>query len=287
MRTDDTWTRRIRSIEELPARYQARFGSGTLPEILLTPAVDPNWGERSERIIVLEDDGLTVLEADGDDAVRELRLAYRDIRSLDFGRVLLQTWITLDAATDGQPVRLTLQFNAAVEPLFRPIIARFRHLQAGIPLSDSSGRVRAMADELDFLLRANLKFYNYANMNVPPGAAIRDVLYEAAVRQRRAKVLHVVRIPTQILVLTDRELIRITEEKPRSALFRVRSSYGAIATYLPLSRVAGAEVLTGEEGDTVRLRVTLDAGERTWTFAAGDEAALQELARRLRPRQAA
>lgn len=277
MRTSDTWTRRIRTLSDLPDHFRAHLPASCLPpDILYTPNADSVWST-GEQVIVLQDDHLFFLGL-RDGVVEGSRILYRDLRTVEFGRILLHDWITLRGTSERGPFRLTLDFSNAVESLYRPIIERFRNLQAGVPLStltDHRGRDRA---ELDFLLRANFKFFTFANMNVPPGSPIRGVLYQPALRRRLARLVPVVRIPTQVLVVTDRELIRIAEEKPRSSLFRIRAAYGAIASYVPLSRIIQADVIPGDEPDMLRLFLVMDAGEIAWDFSRDDEALLRELA---------
>jgi len=239
-------------------------------------------GGQNENVVALYDDHLVHFSDDEENEVSRICIQYKDIRSLDFGRVLLKTWIVVRGTDLRGSFSLKFEYNTAVDTLFRPIIERFRYLHAGVVMPKLSSHAQPVLNaDLDDLLKTDFKIFSYANMNVSPGTHIRGVLYEAAVRQTLSSIIHMVRIPSQALVLTDRELIRVSEEKPAASLFRVRASYGAITSFVPLEHIQAIGVHPGSEPDTVQLRLTLDPGRVSWTFAAHEAAALRAFAGRI------
>jgi len=122
-----TWARVIRTCDEVPEIYQETCQQlvGTrpvFPYMVLAPVMAGTRHKDSEKLLCEVDDTFYVLERLGG-RVTTLGYPWRTARDLEFGNILLYSWITLNGlTTDGVASASTIVFNLATQRHFAPFI---------------------------------------------------------------------------------------------------------------------------------------------------------------------
>jgi len=253
MRTSEGWARRVRSIDDASAVFHDILaGIGSLEHVVASPAAAAEWEGPGERIIVLNDADLLIADSLNGGPPRVRRIPFADLRRVEWGRILLQSWITLDTGDE----EASLPHNTAVEPLFAPILERARLGMSGV---SSRGRFGGNP-ALDYLIKAAFKFHSYADMNVSADTVVRDTVFQPEIRQRYYGLLERIKVPSQLFILTDKELILIAEEAAPPRFFQARTPYGAITDIMPLSRIREASLERAEDLALLTLRIHMEKG---------------------------
>ena len=282
MRTTDTWTQQIQSVDELPTEFRPALSeTSPFPYTLYTPVAGASWSAASGRVICLYDDRITLLEAREDEGLIKQTIRFTDIQHLEYGRILLHSWIKIRGANEGQEAFQTLDYNSTIGHLFLPLIERFRLVHSGARNVTGIGSPLRHIQELEALSTKNFKFYSYAMINVPSYSEINHVFFQSDVKEKKYLLFTRTKIPAQLIVLTDTELIHIMDEEPAETVLHVRNAYGAISSYIPLHHVRGADVFADSETKAVNLHIELVNGDLYWSFGHSSRAALTTLAEKI------
>jgi len=253
MRTSEGWARRVRSIDDAsPIFHDILAGVGPLEHVVASPKAAAEWEGAGERIFVLNAADLLIADSPDGGPPRVRRVLFANLRRVQWARILLQSWIALDDGED----EVRLPHNAAVEPLFAPVLERARLGMSGVTSGGRFGGNPA----LDYLVKAAFKFHSYADMNVSADTVVRDTVFQPEIRERYYGFLERIKVPNQLLILTDKELIHIAEEAAPPRFFQARSPYGAITDIMPLSRIREATLEHAADPALLTLRVHLDLG---------------------------
>jgi len=249
------FARRLKSVDEAPPAMAAALTAAAPPgaairSLIFGPGNDGIGAERATLFALLDDRWIVVA---GLGSPRVDQAAFADTLSAELTTVLLFGRLKLDyAAADGTRSSV-VEFNTVMERVYRDALRRVLDGAEGL------NAPAAVADErLDGLLKvAPLKFRNAARDCRPPAQRVRAARHWPAAMTSGRRWLRRERAPQGMLMLTERELIWIAEERTPWWMQVFRSPrYGYVATFCPLTRIA------------------------TWRVAANDEVATLELALR-------
>ena len=281
-----SWARVAEFYDEIPSAYRAWLdplirGRESFPYIVVTPTYEGYFRRENEKLVCMLDGTLHIVERARD---RLVPASYRldDISTLEVGAILLRAWITVRGlATGGVPSSSTLRFNTVTDRLFAPFVSAFR-LGSRPPAGAVSDAERAKFDEL---LTRNYKFMNYSRGSLMPGEVVQCYVLQPEIRERLFRLfgrsLSRCVSPTHIAILTDRELIVISEESGSVWQSFGAVKYGGIWQHVPLERISSASLTTREDG-RINLAVHLPRDERLdMLFSPAGRAEVESLVERL------
>jgi hypothetical protein len=261
-----SWARVPESPDEVPAAYRAWLdplmrGRQAFPYIVLTPTYEGYFHRENEKLVCLLQGALHIVERTRD-LLTPVSYRLDDISAIEAGSILLRGWLTVRGmAESGLLTSTTLRYNTVTERLFAPFLREFRtgsHLAAGPSLD----RERAKFDEL---VSRNYKFMNFSRSSILPGEEVLRYVLQPEIRDTLVRLfgrsLSRCISPTHTLILTDRELIAISEESGSIWQSFGTVRYGGIWQYVPLTRVSAAAVTMRDDG-LLRLSIHLPHDDR-------------------------
>jgi hypothetical protein len=248
-----SWARVAEFYDEIPEVYRAWLdplirGRETFPYIVLTPTYEGYFRKENEKLVCMLDRTLHIVERARD---RLIPTAYpvEDISRIEVGEILLRGWITVRGRTaSGLPSSTTIKFNTVTDRLFVPFLNEFRKVTR--PLSGAS--LDAQRAKFEELLVRNYKFMNYARGSILPGEEVLCYVLQPEIRDQWLRLfgrsLSRCISPTHIAILTERELIAISEEGGSLWQSLGAVKYGGIWQYVPLERISAASIATRDDG---------------------------------------
>lgn len=254
-----SWARPVRSADELPSIYRpfmdALLTSGAFPYSVLTPTFSGFVRRETEKLVFSVGDCLYVVEKSKGELVTTC-YAFEDIRYLEAGSVLLHAWLKIRGrASDGASAVVRLKFNAVTERLFTPFVEKIRGA-ADYPQDNDRAAELEKFNGADLL---TFKFRNYARRSILPGAQINATVSQPEIRRPLLKALGRAFQRTvamsQVLILTDRELIDIHDD-PDSPKWIDDTRYGGVWSYIPLNKITAVD-LTEQDTGLLALAVQL------------------------------
>jgi hypothetical protein len=151
-------------------------------------------------------------------------------------------------AAHGQPSSTTIKFNTVTNRLFAPLLKEFR--SGSRP--PSSAILDAERAKFEELLDRNYKFMNYSRGSILPGEKVVCYVLQPEIREDLLRIfgrsLSRCISPTHIAILTDWELILISEESGSLWQSFGAVKYGGIWQYVPLGRIVSASIGTRDDG---------------------------------------
>lgn len=259
------WPMLIRSEEEMPAIYQDVFPgySGSFPYTVFLPSTGAFWNRTNPKLICMFDDRIYVLETQ---ANRASSTCYplEDIVYVECGRVLLKSWITINGVSSSASV----VFNTVRDYMLEPFVRNVRASKAHLRLPE--GRDEEHREELckcDYLCELNFKYMNYARQSILPGERIARIVYQPDICVRSLRMfgrsLLNVCLTAHLIILTDKELITIREDKGViTSIGRTRGGirHGGVFSYLPLEGIVGLafDAHNGDGNVTLSIRLSGD-----------------------------
>jgi hypothetical protein len=286
------WARRIEAESEIPAAFREACATLGLPGRLpfpytvVTPASEAIDGfPENEKLVRISGDHVHVLE-NTPTGISMVGYAQGDIFYVERGTLLLYSWIGIHGRTlQGVPSSTILKFNTVTEHFMAPIIECLRPLpdfQASGP-SGAGSMAHRPPDPID------LKFMNYARSSLRPGDDILLSIYQPEIRRGLAGRMGLSFTwpiaPAHLVLLTRRELILIRDDENQRP--HQGSPYGAISTYVPLSRISSTAI-ANSRGGLIALQIHLSAGvdlELKWPASRLN--VVEELAGSLRAQETA
>jgi len=230
-----TWAKRIDTLADVPAEFQAAFPRSGDPfpyTVYLPENKTPKASHQEPQIICLFPDRFVLLEQRRGE-IHSHTADLDEVVYLQRGLILLNSWLQIGTRSG----IFDLHFNTAVDYLFKPITEGIRQetfalAGQGAPLNAKS---RPDLSQFDFLDRANYKFMNYGRSSIPPDDDVLGLLYEPDHTLRTVrlfdKTIYRQYQTAQLAIVTNRELILIQEEK------RIRTNFdpthGGVFTYIP------------------------------------------------------
>jgi hypothetical protein len=261
-----SWARVAGFYDEVPAAYREWLtpllrGREAFPYVVLTPTYEGYFRREAEKLVCMLDGTLHIVERARD---RVIPTSYRldDIITMEVGAILLRGWLTVRGlAVSGLASSTTIRFNTVTERLFAPFLTEFR-TGARPPSAASLDAQRAKFEEL---LERDYKFMNYSRGSILPGEEVRCYVLQPEIREQLLRLfgrsLSRCISPTHIVILTDRELIVISEESASLWQSFGTIKYGGIWQYVPLERISAASIVTRHDR-LLTLSIELPRGER-------------------------
>lgn len=191
-----------------------------------------------------EEEGDVTLEAD----------RIEDLLSLELTIILLYGQLKVDSVKGGQYQASAVQFNTVAEHRYSELIQ-----QALTRLVGSTGQGSFRRENEERLHDYPLKFRNVALLYLPPGERILQSLYWGTVFSGFRREL----VPATELILTERYLVVIAEEKVRGINWKKEPHYGQIIRYIPRRHVGKVGWETGSKSGYVLVEVQNAHGGET------------------------
>jgi hypothetical protein len=226
----------IRHLIHSPAFATGRFRS--LASVLCV--TDKRW-----LIVLCEKDGSTTVGESPYDSILLVELTI----------ILLYGQLKMDFAINGEARSIALQFNTVMKRDY------LRAIQDILIVIDGGEGLREKRDLRDSPILRDwpLKFRNISILYAPENCCLLGgvnwpEVYGAFHRQLS---------PAAAMLLTERYIVIIAEEKPGWLQFRPRTNYGQIISYLPINRLAKFEMHRAARFAVLELEVHRgDGGEK-------------------------
>lgn len=228
----------ISAYDEIPTGFLAEFPGGDegFPYTVLIPAGEASLFQEkiNPQMLCLYQDRLVNLEAvQGEIETHEYAL--KSITSVEHGRVLLNSWLTIHSASRNK----TFNFTSTVEQVFSPIIEAIRGTADVRDVQDSATKTREEIAKLSYLWKLNIKYFNYAKQSLAPGATIQASVYQGDIPLSKLNVfkkpVFSSHLSGHMAMLTDRELVFIKESEEIREIHD--TSYGGVFNYIPLEKI--------------------------------------------------
>jgi hypothetical protein len=194
----------------------------------------------------------------GDDiAARQVRAAFADTLFVELTVVLLYGRLKLDYAVEGAARSVAIEFNTVKERLFREAARLVLDGMEGIhdtqPTEDSN--LNALLQGVPGKFRGAVQDFR------PLSQRVLGVPHWPAVTGGRWRWFERELAPEAMLVLTERELMLISEERSGSWLWTGRvNKYGNVLTYCPLSRLERFGIQDRESMRALELEIRAQSG---------------------------
>lgn len=255
-----SWAKRIESYTDVPAAYKDFFepfqaAGRAFPYAILTPSFEGFIHRTTEKLICDVGDEIYVLERSGNTFEARgyplAQIGYVEVRTM-----LLDSCITISGITkDGILATSSLRFNTVTDYLLTPIVKRIR-----LATTDAPGKaLNSELEKFDQWVHVNYKFMSYAKRSLLGGEKVVHTLLQPEIRARVLTILgktyYRMISPTHMCILTDRELIIISEEMRKSGDDR----YGGIWRYILLHKIAALSVQKKDD-DLLVLAIQLPHG---------------------------
>jgi hypothetical protein len=234
--------RAISSYEEIPAGFLAAFPGedAGFPYTVLIPegGLSPFQKDTNPQMLCLYENRLVSLEAIQGE-VQTSEYALKSITSVEHGRVLLNSWMSINSASRNK----TLNFSSSFEQVFSPIIKALRATADVQEPDASAAKNQEEITKLGYLWKRNIKYFNYAKQSLAPGATIQASVYQEDIPLSKLnffnKPVFSSYLSGHLAVLTDREMIFIKESEEIRAIHD--TSYGGVFSYIPVDKVKSVD----------------------------------------------
>ena len=261
MSTSDQLHNHLFSVEEAPEIFRQALRERHTEEfdlMLYSPACQS--GRRyPASILVVTRTGWLALTDDAEGHVTAHRATYTDTLLLEITLILLYGALRIDYLAEGNMRSITVEFNAVHRD-------DYEHVVYGIlgSIGGQAGQYTSRG-ELDAQLDAlPSKFHQAALHNLPLGQRLHSVLHWPASNRSQHFWSSDELAPEAMLLLTDREVILISEVRAHSWLHigQEASLYGSIVTCLPLVRLGPCRLAAKTQESFSMLELELHAGDQ-------------------------
>lgn len=278
-RTRLTWAKLIESYDAVPKAYQDFFNPlladrQVFPYTIFTPARDEFLNRTTEKLICILGCEICVLEKN-ENSFEAQYYPVDGVSYVEIKAILLDSHFKISGVTkQGIPASSTIRFNSIGDYLFTPILKKIR--LAAVNSEDATQN--SESEKFNNLMRLNYKFMNYARRSLLAGEKVIHFILQPEIRVPVVRIFdktfYRVISPTHISILTDRELIMIREEEPKS---RVIVRYGGIWDYIQLNKIKSLTLNT-KDNDLLVLSIKLPEGPQLeFLFQAFAKHELDEL----------
>jgi len=216
-------------MEDVPLAFQPYFeiySDREFPYVIFDPAERTFATRVHAKVICVLNDEVRVYEKEKSQ-VKETCIKVKDVNYVEFGTILLYSWITVNLIAGSGFPNLTLVFNNTAEPLYKPVIDRLRSMRLAEGDVAAAEKAEEERDKFDFLITKNHKFMNFGRKSIEPGEQVREILFQPEIKvpylKLFGKTYYKAFLKTSLIVLTNTELILIKEpENTRTVLAGVK-----------------------------------------------------------------
>jgi hypothetical protein len=230
-------------------------------------------------LALLDSDWLFV-SCDEETSVPEaVRCSYADTLLVTFTTVLLRGRMEMDYAAEGRAHHVRMEFNTVMDHLYR--LALQQVLDGMDAVKIASGAAEKNDDQK--LQSLPLRLQSVVRHSIPEGQVMRSLVYWPATYNQRHGLLRRELSPAAALLLTNREILLVSEEKAWTRWHPEKvEKYGGTATHCPLSRLQHTGISAHEPLDTLDLTIGTAKGVEKVKieFPRGREDELREFVRR-------
>jgi hypothetical protein len=225
---------KLKSILEAPEQFSEALRShlsatDAFRLILYAPCASIGDEKVPATVLVVTDDGWLVASENQDGGISVEQCKFNDTLFLELTSIVLWGQLKIDFASTGTSYSAVIRFSTAEERLYREAIDL---------VLDGVDRTRASQSEKDrgtaeVLKDWPFKFRNEVLQYLPKGQSLLAAAQWPAIRGGFRREL----APAGALLVTDRELVLIAEEKAPDWYYGEWAKYGGIITYFPLARL--------------------------------------------------
>ncbi len=256
MREWESWAEVVGSRTSLPPTFRDFVpDEASFPYTVYAPAQRHGSQSENSKLVCLYPSSVTVLEDVGKGAVVRANYPFPSIERVIAGHILLSSWLELRATTASGLEVSTIMYDSVVSQVFEPIILAIRrYFNNSTPsLSDKYFTHRTF----DFLHDANLKFSRYAPNEVLPGSPVAQILYQSELQSKLFHIFRRILIPNRIIILTDKELITVSDATWAKSGANARFTYGVVKSFIALKDVRDATIADASQPGLVELSIAL------------------------------
>ncbi|MGO8675986.1 MAG: hypothetical protein ACLQVX_08955 [Limisphaerales bacterium] len=264
----ELWERfpaKLKTVEETPEPLCSAALAALKPEdetlLLIFGPAQKILGKISlATLLVILDKEWIVVTGTEEIKTEVFRCAFADTLLVEITKILLYGKLRIDFAAEGRAQTVELQFNTVMEGLYQEAV---KFLLNG--MDNISEIVPRDSKELCATLKSlPLKFCNAVVEFMPAGQRVLGFVHWPAAWGRKLKIFRRELSPEAVLILTERELLFISEEKTWSWVRPDRiQKYGSIVTHCLLSRVSAVELSEHDSLDTIDVEIRAnEAGEK-------------------------
>jgi hypothetical protein len=261
MSTIDSFPTHILSLEEAPEIFRLALQENLAEQadlILYSPSFQSER-RQSASLFAITASGWLVLTDDAEGNVRVHRASYDDTLLLELTVILLYGCLRIDYLVKGRAQSVSMEFNAVRSKDYESAVFRvLGHIDGQVGNYISQSELDARLDPLP------LKFHNAALRYLPIGQRLHSVVHWPACVGGMHRWLSKELAPEAMMLLTDRELMLISEERAKS-WFRIgqgETRYGSIITYLPLPRLGRCRLGLEKGEPLAMLEIELHRGNQ-------------------------
>ena len=238
---------------ELPAQDSARL-------LIYTPADESFKGRSPASVLAVTNDGWIVVAESKEGETTITRSDFAHTLFVELTIILLYGAMRIDFVVGGYAESVQIRFNTVMEDLYRDAVQVLLDGIDGVTMPTPVDR-----KEIDPIVNPlPLKFCNAVLGFAPAGRRLLAVTHWPAAMGGRYRWFERELAPEAALVLADRELLVISEQKSWSWLRRGRpTKFGNIIDFCPLSRLITFQITEHNACDSCDLDVrTPDGGEK-------------------------
>lgn len=250
MNLDDRFASRLESVDALPEPFRTALKSHLSKKeearlIIYGPPFES--GQHSPAtVFAAADEHWFVAMEEGEGRASVDECDFRDTLLVELTEILLYGQLKLDFLKHGAPRAITIEFNTVMEKLYREAIGLVLD-----GMESETSNCGSMKEDVASLESLPLKFRNAITHYLPEPQRLRAAVHWPAVRSGFGREL----TPAGGLLLTDREVVLISDEKSLSLVRAAEQKLGTIITWFPLIRLARFEVSQHGRVSIVRLEV--------------------------------
>ena len=230
----------IKHLEDVPPPFREALSncvgeSESVIDLMFSPAFRAGRFSTLASVLCVTDSRWLVVLLQGDGSVTVDTASYETTLLLELTLILLYGQLKMDFVCNGQVRSTALHFNTVMKDDYCKV------LQNILDKIDNNleGKVESNWRGSKVLREWPLKFRNVSNIYAPRGSRLLDGVQWGEIYGGFHRQL----APAAALLLTDRHIIIVAEEKPSGWFqFRERSHYGEIITYFPLDRLASFRI---------------------------------------------
>lgn len=255
--TKMSWATLLTKYEEVPSDFQSFFNSlrqnsEVFPFSIITPSYEGFMQRSTEMLVCLTSDDLFIANKN-ESSENALKFKLADILHVQFRTVLLESSLKITGYNSkNESVTVILRFNTVSDFLFKKIVKRIRLYSFSENVSDET----ALFDEFR---SENYKFANFAQHCLLPGEKVTQLIWQSELLKSLFRFPLIFRhffrrrvFPNHVLMLTDQELILISEDNHHTHDDR----YGGIWEYIKLAKIRSIS-LDLDQDDILTLSVSL------------------------------
>jgi hypothetical protein len=261
----DLWDRfssKLETVEDAPEPLASAMRNAVKPEdevglLIFGPAYKAMKKTMPSTLLAILAHEWILITGSEEHPAQIYRCDYEDTLLIEVTHILLHGMLKIDFVAGGKAETVAIPFNTVMEGLYQEAA------QLLLNGMDKISEITAYKskDLYSVLEPLPMKFYNAVVEFIPMGQRVLGYVHWPAVFGRKLKMFRHELTPEAVLVLTDHELLFVSDEKTWSWVHSERTEkYGAIATHCPLSRMASLELNDHETLDTIDIVIQSPKG---------------------------